>query len=101
MRNHILRILQIKPCSDVVIFSVDKGNATVIMYKSEHSAKIDISLQDVLDTTLSREATLKIEREISSLIENCWHFVAKSKQYNFKSISMGFRKSSRTIFLLD
>ena len=52
--------------TEIVILPADKGNATVVMEKSEYISKMNTMLEDATYVKLKKDPTSKVERKITN-----------------------------------
>ena len=61
-------IKELRKDKDIVILPADKGNATVVMDRTEYVSKMNLMLEDKAYTRLKKDPTSKIERKITKSI---------------------------------
>ena len=70
--------------TDIVILPADKGNATVVMNRTEYAAKMNQMLEDAAYTKLKKDPTIKIETRVGKelkLLEDGRHISGKERKY--------------------
>ena len=68
-KEEISAIKELKSYDDIVILNADKGNCTVVLYKTEYHKEVSILLQDPKTyRTVKKNPTSRIEKRLNSFV---------------------------------